>query len=213
MRLWEYYAIASGPLASQSITETMSQQTAFTVTAFGVCGADTATPFDSSAQLPKTTSGFWGTSHSNSVTTSGSDDFVFDIDASQGNPAYTPLNGYASILTQQVPSWMASSTEYKVVSSPQSGTTLGFTLSVGQSGSQVVDAIVAASSPGLAAPSSGEAPTSPSIAARTSLMAASRDLPSAAYGSIPCPTMTHVEEGQEQPKPCVPREAEGARPC
>jgi hypothetical protein len=213
MRLWEYYAIASGPLASQSITETMSQQTAFTVTAFGVCGADTATPFDSSAQLPKTTSGFWGTSHSNSVTTSGSDDFVFDIDASQGNPAYTPLNGYASILTQQVPSWMASSTEYKVVSSPQSGTTLGFTLSVGQSGSQVVDAIVAASSPGLAAPSSGEAPTSPSIAAWTSLMAASRDLPSAAYGSIPCPTMTHVEEGQEQPKPCVPREAEGARPC
>jgi len=146
MRTWEYYAIAAGPLTSQPITELMSQQTAFTVTAFGVCGANTAAPFDANPSLPKISGGLWGTSHSNTVTTSNSNDFVFAFDSSGGNPSYTTVNGYTSLRTQQVSSWMASSSEYKVVSSAQSGASLGFTLSIGESGSQIVDAIVAASS-------------------------------------------------------------------
>ena len=145
MHVWEYYAIASSPLKSQAITEVMSQPTAYTVTALGVCGANTAAPFDTSPGLPRTT-GLSGTSHSNTVTTSLANDLVLDFDASQGNPTYTPLNAYTSVLTQQVSSWMASSAGYKVVSSTQTGTSLGFTLSVGQSGSQIVDAIVAATS-------------------------------------------------------------------
>ena len=146
MRTWEYYAIATGPLTSQAITELMSQATAFTATAFGVCGANTAAPFDANPSLPKASGGFWGTSHSNTVTTSNPNDFIFAFDSSGGNPSYTTVNGYTSLRTQQVSSWMASSSEYKVVSSAQSGTSLGFTLSVGESGSQIVDAIVAASS-------------------------------------------------------------------
>ena len=181
---WEYYAIATGPLASQTITEVMSQQTVFTMTAFGVCGANTATPFDSNPQLPGTLGGLWSAFHSNSVTTSGSNDFIFDIDASQGNPSYTPLNGYTPVLTQEVTSWMASSTEYKVVSSAQSGTTLGFALSVGQSGSQIVDAIVSASTAGVAG-----TPPPGLVLTWTNLMLAgvpsSRNLPSPAYDSIP----------------------------
>jgi hypothetical protein len=147
MRLWEFYAIASSPLTSRAITEVMSQQTAYTMTAFGVCGANTAAPFDTNTGLPKTTGGLSGTSHSNKVSTSGSNDFIFDLDASQGNPTYATLNGYTSVLAMQVPSWMASSAEYKVVSSAQSSTSLGFTLGIGESGSQIVDAIVAASTP------------------------------------------------------------------
>ncbi|MDA4113239.1 MAG: AGE family epimerase/isomerase, partial [Thaumarchaeota archaeon] len=145
MQTWEYYSIATSPLTSQAITEVMSQQTAYTMTAFGVCGANTAAPFDTNPGLPKVTGGFSGTSHPNTVTTSNVNDFIFDLDASRGNPSYTPLNGYASVLTQQVPSWMASSTEYKVVFSTQSGSSLGFALSIGESGSQIVDAIVAGS--------------------------------------------------------------------
>ena len=125
------------------------------MTAFGVCGANTAAPSDTNPGLPKATAGFWGISHSNTVSTSNANDFIFDFDASQGNPGYTPLNGYTSVLAQQVPSWMANSVEYKVLSAQQSASTLGFTLTVGQSGSQMVDAIVAASTassllPGLA---------------------------------------------------------------
>ncbi|MDA4136343.1 MAG: protease pro-enzyme activation domain-containing protein [Thaumarchaeota archaeon] len=145
VRTWEYYSIATGKLVGQVISETMSQATAYTMTAFGVCGANTASPFDSNPSLPKANGGFIGTSHSNTATTSNSNDFIFGFDSSQGNPSYAPLNGYNSILTQDVPSWMASSSEYKVVSSAQSGTALGFTLSVGESGSQIVDAIVAGS--------------------------------------------------------------------
>ncbi|MDA4113773.1 MAG: hypothetical protein OK474_06980, partial [Thaumarchaeota archaeon] len=96
--------------------------------------------------LPKVTGGFSGTSHPNTVTTSNPDDLIVDFEASQGNPTYAPLSGYNSVVTQEVPSWMASSAEYKVVSSPQSGSSLGFTLSVGESGSQIVDAVVSASS-------------------------------------------------------------------
>jgi hypothetical protein len=145
VRDWEYYSISSAPLKSQTITEVMSQPTAYTLTALGVCGAYTSAPFDTSPSLPRTT-GVSGTSHSNVVTTSNPTDLIIDFDASQGNPTYTPLNGYTSVVTQEVSSWMASSAEYKVVSSTQSGSSLGFTLSVGESGSQIVDAIVSASS-------------------------------------------------------------------
>ena len=57
VHLWEFYAIAAGPLSSRAITEVMSQQTAYTITAFGVCGADTASPFDPNPSLPKTAAG------------------------------------------------------------------------------------------------------------------------------------------------------------
>ena len=146
VQMWEYYSIATGKLTGQVISEVMSQATAYTLTAFGVCGANTAAPFDANPSLPKASGGFIGTSHLNAVTTSNSNDLIIGFDSSQGNPSYAPANGYTAILTKLVPSWMASSSEYKVVSSAQSGTSLGFTLSVGESGSQVVDAVVAGSS-------------------------------------------------------------------
>jgi hypothetical protein len=190
---WEYYAIANGALTSQTITEVMSQQTAFTMTAFGVCGANTATPFDSSSQLPGTTGGLWGTSHSNSVTTSGSNDFIFDIDASQGNPSYTPLEMYTTVGTQQVPSWMASSTEYSIVSSPQNGATLGFTLSVGQAGSQIVDAIVSASTTGVTVISASASVASSPNLTLPGVSSTGNQL-SRVYDSITFATLTRAED-------------------
>jgi hypothetical protein len=141
---WEYYAVSNGPLTSQVITEVMSQPTAFTVTAFGVCGANVAAPFDTSPRLPGTAPGLWGASHLGTVSTSHANDLIINFDSSQGNAAFIAVNGYAVIETQQVPSWMVSSLEAQVVSSPQSYAPLGFILSIGESGSQIIDAIVSA---------------------------------------------------------------------
>ncbi len=141
--IFEYYAVASNPLSSQKILVSMSQAAVFTVTAFGVSGASTTSPFDPNASLPKTSSGLWGTNHANTATTSNQNDFIFYAEVSSGNPTYTPLGGYNLMprTIAYVSSWMGSAIGYKIVSTTQDSATLGFTLSVGQTGAQIVDAI------------------------------------------------------------------------
>src|SRR2546422_4685317 len=124
-----YYAIASSPLSAVSITATASGASYVIMNAFGVSGANTASPFDSNAAIPASNSGT-GNSHSVTISTSNANDFLIGAvgidDPTDACSTATALGGFTKITDKgNVLRWGAS--EYKIVSATQ--TSLSVTMS------------------------------------------------------------------------------------
>jgi hypothetical protein len=152
MYLEEWYAVGSSALSSESIKVTLTAATRFTIMAFAVSGADTAAIFDGSPSIgPSGCCGVIGgqpygtTHHTNTFSTSNSNDFILAYDASQGNPGYTATSPLTLGDQVMVGSWMASAWGYSLVTAPQMSQQYLFSTSVGENGVVFVDAIMQSS--------------------------------------------------------------------
>ena len=116
----EWYGIASSALSSEAITVHLSGSPAYgsTIVAFGISGANTASPFDSHSGLPAWASGSGG-SPSVSISTSNANDFIFGVEV-RGCPS---ANGaaYSTIVSDGCKANYADVfAEYQIVSSTKS---------------------------------------------------------------------------------------------
>jgi len=134
MEVW--YAAASTPLSSVTITATLSGSIDdASLVAFGVNGANTASPWDSNGALPKTATGTAsGNPTVTAVSTSNANDILLGFTglalAGAGTPAVeTAASGYTLIQTQVNGGGTGASeaaAEYKVVSATQSSISMAF---------------------------------------------------------------------------------------
>lgn len=148
----EWYAIAANPLSSDTITVTYSSSsTTAGITAFGIAGANTASPFDSNLASPVTNTGS-SSSPSVSITTHNSPDIIIGVVSCLGttgshgnNPSITVGSGFAQAAGESSPNCANDEAipEYEIVSSTQNGLSVPFSLSSSTSWSIIGDAIVA----------------------------------------------------------------------
>jgi hypothetical protein len=130
-----WYAVRSLS-GSISITITLSGSTNAAAVAFGVSGADTASPFDGDAV---SNSGS-GTSASVTKSTSNANDFIIGALGVEGNPSLTPWTGFTLIRTQTASSSRETSDEYRLLSATGSYS-VGYSWSGSQSWAMIADAI------------------------------------------------------------------------
>ncbi len=131
-----WWAIASSPLSAVVITVTLSGSTDdAAMNAFGVSGANTASPWDSNAALPATTTGTAGTTPSVSgVSTSNAKDMILGFQGNgngAGNAATveTPGSGFtliSNIDNEGAVNAIDTAAEDEVVSTTQSSITVAF---------------------------------------------------------------------------------------
>lgn len=130
----EVYAIASSTLSSDGIGVTFSALGGlYTIVAAGIKGANTASPFDGTAQAATGTS----TSPSASLTTSAEDDLVIGLVATGLSDTFTAGSGFA--LAQ---SGLYGSMEDELVATA-GATAVGFTLGTSTTWAIIADAIEA----------------------------------------------------------------------
>jgi hypothetical protein len=148
--LQEWYAIAPSPLSSDviSVTTTDSGETWYGVVAFGVSGANTASPFDTNPTLPVAQSNNPDCPGSKpcdtGVSTTSSNDFVFQIGGDTGGILQTAGAGFnliASTTRRQ-----DAYAQYRLTTSTLGSATLSFGKSQGSDFGVITDAIVSASS-------------------------------------------------------------------
>jgi hypothetical protein len=116
----EWYGIASSALSSETITVHLSSSPAddSTITAFGISGANTASPFDSHSGLPAWASGSGG-SPSVSISTSNAKDFIFGVEV-RGCPSANGAH-YSTIVSDDCnANYTDVFAEYQIVSSTTS---------------------------------------------------------------------------------------------
>jgi len=116
----EWYGIASSALSSETITVHLSGSPAddSTIVAFGISGANTASPFDSHSGLPAWASGSGG-SPSVSISTSNANDFIFGVEV-RGCPSANGAH-YSTIASDGCSAnYTDVYAEYQIVSSAKS---------------------------------------------------------------------------------------------
>ncbi len=132
----EWYAVASSPLSSASVTATLSSSdsAATWIAVLGVSGGNTASPFDSSLSLPATSS---GTSPSATISTSNANDMLlYGCAANAGGIAA----GFTSIYSNTYPPDQNEYVGYEAVSATQ--TNLVTSCGTNSYGAQITDAVV-----------------------------------------------------------------------
>lgn len=139
-----WYAIASSPLSSDVVTVTWSTAFNAAMMVFGISGADTSAPFDSNSAIPATSAGST-TAPSVSISTSNANDMILGLVAQRGGTTLTVGSGFSEVTP---PSGSLADGEYQVVSTTQSGLSVGFSSNHSYAWAMVGDAIVAASSGG-----------------------------------------------------------------
>jgi len=116
----EWYGIASSALSSETITVHLSGSPAddSTIIAFGISGANTASPFDSHSGLPAWASGSGG-SPSVSISTSNANDFIFGAEV-RGCPSANGAHYSALVSDSCGANYADVYAEYQTVSSAKS---------------------------------------------------------------------------------------------
>jgi hypothetical protein len=144
--LW--YAVSSGALTSDSITVTYNGAPSARVVAFGVNGANTATPFDTNVALPGCNTTTSGTSNTTTISTDNANDMIISfakVNVSFGT--LTPPTGNTAIPATGNP-FTSSGFYEKIVAATQSSATNAYSWTTGGNNSdQIVDAIMQASPP------------------------------------------------------------------
>jgi hypothetical protein len=138
----DWYSSAWSSSGSITLTLTWSATcTSIFTNAFGVTGANTASPWDSHSGLPAMTHYFANAPQANAtVSTSNANDFVFGFVADNGVASNSPCSGFTSIVTGAF--W--SQSIYKIVSSAQTNLVVCVNLSPQQPWEMLADAIVMA---------------------------------------------------------------------
>ena len=140
----EYYAISSVPLASVTIACSPGYVNGRTsCIAFGIANANTASPFDG---VPCTN---YGTSTTPSclITTSNANDLLIGLSTNVAGTTATAGSGFSTIIDQSSDTNGNSYAEYKMVSTLQSGASVGLTYAASVNWAIIGDAIKASSSP------------------------------------------------------------------
>ena len=138
-----WWAPAASALTSESITANFTAGGSHTVTAFGVSGANTTTPFDTNVSLPGEEEGF-GAPATATISTSNGSDMLIASCFSSAPRTFTPPAGFATVLANTT----TNSLSYEVVSSTQTNLAVAYGISTSVAESLLVDAIVAASGGG-----------------------------------------------------------------
>ena len=143
-----YYAVASGPLSSDTITITLGTASNVGAVVFGVSGANTAAIWDSNSGLPRQARGS-GVTPSTTVSTSNADDmiigFVGDYDnggATKAGSGFTLIPPTNEGSSQGGSNTVQVSVEYALVASTESGGALSMTIPQSNPWGIQVDAIV-----------------------------------------------------------------------
>ncbi len=137
-----YYAIATSPLAAVSITETTTGGANLLLAAFGVSGANTASPFDPNASVPASATGT-GTVGSFTISTSNANDFIIGTFSSDAGAVHTAAAPWTLIVSQRQGAALDSSSEYQVVSATQTNLAVTMTLTGAANWAGIADAIKA----------------------------------------------------------------------
>ena len=130
--LYVYYAVTGSQTGSFTVTVTMSSNYNYCVQAFGITGANTATPFDTNGNLP-----------AKNVGTSSSLPTVTGVSTSNANDMILAFEGQTSSTTQTAGSSftapagllhnansLGNNVEYQIVSATQSSVSVSFGTSV-----------------------------------------------------------------------------------
>lgn len=133
-----WYAKASSALSSVAITVNFSQSTNFYVaTAFGISGANTASPFDTNASVPVANTA----AADPTISTSNANDFIFGVMRFSTGASPTAGTGWTAIYNPATKYFLA---EYKIVSATQSGLSIAVGTGTGTENGSIGDAIVQA---------------------------------------------------------------------
>ena len=125
----EWYAIASSPLSSDTITVTESGGSSHdeVIVAFGISGAHIAAPFDTHSGLPVRGRGTTGTPTVTGVSTTNANDMILAFAGYAGSSTVeTAQSGYTLIASQTVTNTNAGASEEEIVSAAQTGATVTF---------------------------------------------------------------------------------------
>lgn len=168
IELW--YGVAASALSSETITVTIGASAYTTIDIFGISGADTTQIYDTNAALPDV-----GTTTTRSITTDTADTFCIGGYRFGSTASPTEGTGWTKISGAHY-----ALTEYKIVSSTQSGLSVAIGTGAGNQNGGVADAIVMASAGGTAHSTSGSVTGGGSsvdgAAARTRVHASTGDL-------------------------------------
>jgi hypothetical protein len=149
-----WYAIASSPLNSASILVTLSGSTDdASIVAFGVSGANTAAPWDTNVALPavaKSTNNNPSVPSVSGVSTSNANDMILGFEGAGPTQSSPPTAvagaGFNLIATQKNTggtNWSQAAAEDNIVSTKQSGISVGLSSSSTYNWVMIGDAIVA----------------------------------------------------------------------
>ncbi len=144
MDLETWYAIWSSS-GTITITITLTGSTFGVGVAYGISGANTASPFDTNALIPRSASGTAGTAATVTVSTSSANDFMIGAAGIQGTPALTTGTGFTLVLTQTVGTGSnarETSDEFQTVSTTQTNLAVGYSWSGLHDWAIVGDAVV-----------------------------------------------------------------------
>jgi hypothetical protein len=144
----EWYAVWSSS-GSISVTSTWNMVTPDDneIVAYGVSGANTASPFDSNAAIPgKSATSSSTTSQSVTISTNNANDMIISGLRYNGQGCgcdpTTPPGGFTKINSQEQGGSWTLYTDYKIVSSTQSGVAISYSWTTGASeNGEIVDAI------------------------------------------------------------------------
>ncbi len=143
-----FYAIATTS-GTRTITATTASANGIAIVAFGVSGANTASPFDTHAGIPATATGT-GSSASVTMSTTNANDFIIGGFAGTQGTAGSAGSGFTLIQTVNAAgntNNFQTGSEDKIVSSAQTNLAVTFTLTTASNWQGIADAIVSGSTP------------------------------------------------------------------
>ncbi len=142
--LYVYYAFTGANTGQFSITVQVSSKSVYDIQAFGITGANTASPFDANSYLPREKSSSNSIPTVSSVYTSNANDMILAFEGQTSNtPSQSAGSSFSAtgLLYYDSTRSLGDNTEYKIVNSTQSGTSVSFGTSVSSSWIMAVGAV------------------------------------------------------------------------
>jgi hypothetical protein len=142
-----YYAIANSQLSAVAITETATGSGAANIVAFGISGANTASPFDLGVGIPASATGT-SASPTVSITTTYANDFIIGAEGDNSRVGLPTANAPFTLIRAQQDSSpvISAAAEYQIVTANQVGLIVGMTADNSVNGwAMIADAVRKAS--------------------------------------------------------------------
>jgi hypothetical protein len=144
-KVWTFYAVSPSILSSATITANLGASQRFVLIAFGISGANTATPFDPNLGSVASSTGTISTA-SVSFTTTTTNDFVIGALYVNNNPTVTSGSGFSTIAITRYSNQVTGAAENKD-GTPAGAQTVSYSLSSSSWAWAIIgDAVVPATS-------------------------------------------------------------------
>ncbi|MDA4112898.1 MAG: PQQ-binding-like beta-propeller repeat protein [Thaumarchaeota archaeon] len=194
----EWYAVAPSPLAGDSISvqTSVNGHTWYGVIAFGVSGANTASPFDTNPSLPRVQANINcpGSIPCNTgVSTTNNPDFVFQFG---GDTEYTIQTAGAGLtLIQSNVAGQTAYAQYEIAANTLSSATLAFGTPQGRDFGVIADAIRPGPATSMHSTTTSVTPNPSSVLAGSSIVFTATVTDTSGSPSTPTGTMTWSDGG------------------